>query len=426
MLDAKYIKDNLEEVAEKLATRGYQFDIAEFKAQEAKRKDLQERTQELQSQRNTISKEIGKRKSKGEDASDIFAKVNDINDELKVIEKELKDLQDCINNTLLSMPNLPADDVPVGKDESENVEIKKWGTPREFHPEAQAKDHADIGEILNMIDFKAAAKITGSRFVVLKSKIAKLHRALTQFMLDMHTEKHGYEELYVPYMVNNDSLYGTGQLPKFSEDLFKLEGDFEYSLIPTAEVPITNLVRDEILDTESLPRYYTAHTPCFRSEAGSYGRDTKGLIRQHQFEKVELVHITIADKGEESLELLTSHAEKVLQKLNLPYRVVKLCTGDMGFSAKKTYDLEVWIPSQNTYREISSCSWCGDFQARRMKARHKNPSMKKPELVHTLNGSGLAVGRTLLAIIENYQQEDGSIMIPEALINYMGGISVIK
>lgn len=245
-------------------------------------------------------------------------------------------------------------------------------------------------------------------------------------MLDLHTEKHGYEELYVPYLVNNDSLYGTGQLPKFAADLFKLEGDFEYSLIPTAEVPITNLVRDEILDTETLPRYYTAHTPCFRSEAGSYGRDTKGMIRQHQFEKVELVHITTADKGEESLELLTSHAEKVLQKLNLPYRVMKLCTGDMGFSAKKTYDLEVWLPSQNTYREISSCSWCGDFQARRMKARHKNPSMKKPELVHTLNGSGLAVGRTLLAIIENYQQEDGSIMVPDALIKYMGGISVIK
>ncbi|AIT10113.1 seryl-tRNA synthetase [Candidatus Francisella endociliophora] len=426
MLDAKYIKDNLQEVAEKLATRGYKFDVASFEAQEAKRKELQEKTQDLQAQRNTISKEIGKRKANGEDASDIFTKVNEINEELKTIEKDLKELLESINDTLLSMPNIPADDVPVGKDESENIEVRKWGTPREFHIEAQAKDHADIGEILKMIDFKAAAKITGSRFVVLKNKIAKLHRALSQFMLDIHADKHGYEELYVPYMVNNDSLYGTGQLPKFSEDLFQLKGDFEYSLIPTAEVPITNLVRDEILDTDSLPRYYTAHTPCFRSEAGSYGRDTKGMIRQHQFEKVELVHITTADKGEESLELLTSHAEKILQKLNLPYRVMKLCTGDMGFSAKKTYDLEVWLPSQNTYREISSCSWCGDFQARRMKARHKNPSMKKPELVHTLNGSGLAVGRTLLAIIENYQQEDGSIMIPDALINYMGGISVIK
>lgn len=426
MLDAKYIKDNLQEVAEKLATRGYQFDIAEFETQESKRKELQEKTQELQSQRNAISKEIGKRKAKGEDASDIFTKVNEINEELKIIEKDLKELLDSINQNMSSMPNIPATDVPEGKDESENIEIRKWGHPREFHPEAQAKDHADIGEILNMIDFKTAAKITGSRFVILKNKIAKLHRALSQFMLDMHTDKHGYEELYVPYMVNNDSLYGTGQLPKFTEDLFKLEGDFEYSLIPTAEVPITNIVRDEVLDTESLPRYYTAHTPCFRSEAGSYGRDTKGMIRQHQFEKVELVHITTANKGEESLELLTSHAEKILQKLNLPYRVMKLCTGDMGFSAKKTYDLEVWLPSQNAYREISSCSWCGDFQARRMKARHKNHSMKKPELVHTLNGSALAVGRTLLAIIENYQQEDGSIMIPEALVDYMGGISVIK
>lgn len=426
MLDAKYIKDNLQDVAEKLATRGYKFDVSEFEAKEVKRKQLQEKTQELQADRNTISKEIGKRKAKGEDASDIFTKVNEINEELKIVEKDLKTLLEDINQTLLGMPNIPADDVPVGKDEDENVEIRTWGTPREFHPEAKAKDHADIGEILKMIDFKAGAKITGSRFVVLKSKIAKLHRALAQFMLDMHTEKHGYEEVYVPYMVNDDSLYGTGQLPKFSEDLFKLEGDFEYSLIPTAEVPVTNLVRDEILDTESLPRHYTAHTPCFRSEAGSYGRDTKGMIRQHQFEKVELVHITTPEKGEESLELLTSHAEKVLQKLNLPYRVMKLCTGDMGFSAKKTYDLEVWLPSQNTYREISSCSWCGDFQARRMKARYKDSSMKKPKLVHTLNGSGLAVGRTLLAVIENYQQEDGSIMVPEALINYMGGVSVIK
>lgn len=274
------------------------------------------------------------------------------------------------------MPNIPNEDTPIGKSEDDNVELRRWGTPREFHSEAQAKDHADLGEALDMIDFQVAAKITGSRFVVLKNKIAKLHRALSQFMLDVHTDKHGYEELYVPFMVNKDSLYGTGQLPKFGEDLFNLEGDFNYSLIPTAEVPLTNMVRDEILDTESLPRLYTAHTPCFRSEAGSYGRDTKGMIRQHQFEKVELVHITTAEKGEESLELLTSHAEKILQKLNLPYRVMRLCTGDMGATAKKTYDLEVWLPSQNTYREISSCSWCGDFQARRMKARHKNVSMK--------------------------------------------------
>lgn len=426
MLDAKYIKDNLQEVADRLATRGYKLDINLFETQEAQRKELQEKTQELQSQRNTISKEIGKRKSKGEDASDIFAKVNEINEELKTVEKDLKALLDDINNHLLSMPNIPTDDTPIGKNEDDNVEIRKWGTPREFHSEAQAKDHTDLGEALGMIDFQVAAKITGSRFVVLKSKIAKLHRALGQFMLDTHTDKHGYEELYVPFMVNDDSLYGTGQLPKFGEDLFKLSGDFSYSLIPTAEVPVTNMVRDEILDTESLPRYYTAHTPCFRSEAGSYGRDTKGMIRQHQFEKVELVHITTAESGEESLELLTSHAEKILQKLELPYRVMRLCTGDMSATAKKTYDLEVWLPSQNAYREISSCSWCGDFQARRMMARHKNAGMKKPELVHTLNGSGLAVGRTLLAIIENYQQEDGSIIVPEALVNYMGGLSVIR
>ncbi|MGQ4001720.1 serine--tRNA ligase [Francisellaceae bacterium CB300] len=426
MLDAKYIKDNLQEVADRLATRGYKLDINLFETQEAQRRELQEKTQELQSQRNTISKEIGKRKSKGEDASDIFAKVNEINEELKTVEKDLKALLDDINNHLLSMPNIPTDDTPIGKNEDDNVEIRKWGTPREFHSEAQAKDHTDLGEALGMIDFQVAAKITGSRFVVLKSKIAKLHRALGQFMLDTHTDKHGYEELYVPFMVNDDSLYGTGQLPKFGEDLFKLSGDFSYSLIPTAEVPVTNMVRDEILDTESLPRYYTAHTPCFRSEAGSYGRDTKGMIRQHQFEKVELVHITTAESGEESLELLTSHAEKILQKLELPYRVMRLCTGDMSATAKKTYDLEVWLPSQNAYREISSCSWCGDFQARRMMARHKNAGMKKPELVHTLNGSGLAVGRTLLAIIENYQQEDGSIIVPEALVNYMGGLSVIR
>ena len=426
MLDAKYIKDNLQEVANKLAMRGYKLDVNLFEIQEAKRKDLQEKTQELQSQRNIMSKEIGKRKSKGEDVSDIFAKVNEINEQLKTVEKDLKVQLNDINKHLLSMPNIPVDDTPIGKNEDDNVEIRKWGTPRRFHSEAQAKDHADLGEALGMIDFQVAAKIAGSRFVVLKNKIAKLHRALGQFMLDVHTEKHGYEELYVPFMVNNDSLYGTGQLPKFGEDLFKLEGDFGYSLIPTAEVPVTNIVRDEILETQSLPRHYVAHTPCFRSEAGSYGRDTKGMIRQHQFEKVELVHITTAESGEESLGLLTSHAEKILQKLDLPYRVMRLCTGDMGATAKKTYDLEVWLPSQNTYREISSCSWCGDFQARRMKARHKNAGMKKPELVHTLNGSGLAVGRALLAIIENYQQEDGSIMIPDALVNYMGGISVIR
>ncbi len=426
MLDAKYLKDNLQAVAKRLATRGYKLDINLFETQEAKRKELQEKTQELQSQRNTISKDIGQRKSKGEDASDICAKVNEINEELKTVEKDLKVLLDDINNHLLSMPNIPNEDTPIGKNEDENVELRKWGTPREFTEKYPAKDHADLGKSLDMIDFQVAAKITGSRFVVLKNKMAKLQRALAQFMLDTHTEKHGYEELYVPFMVNNDSLYGTGQLPKFGEDLLKLEGDFNYNLIPTAEVPVTNMVRDEILDKESLPKHFVAHTPCFRSEAGSYGRDTKGMIRQHQFEKVELVHITTPESGEESLELLTSHAEKILQKLELPYRVMRLCTGDMGATAKKTYDLEVWLPSQNAYREISSCSWCGDFQARRMKARYKNAGMKKPELVHTLNGSGLAIGRTLLAIIENYQQEDGSIIVPNSLVNYMDGVSVIR
>ena len=423
MLDAKYIKENLQEVADKLATRGYKFNIETFQKLEDERKILQDKTQNLQAQRNATSKEIGIRKAKGEDASDIFKKVGEIGGELKNIEKELKTLLDTINDMLLEMPNIPADDVPAGKNEDDNVEVRKWGTPTEI---ANPKDHADLGEALGLIDFQAAAKITGSRFAVMKGQVAKMHRALIQFMLDTHTEKHGYQELYVPYLVNNDSLYGTGQLPKFSEDLFELQGEFEYSLIPTAEVPVTNLARNEVLDTATLPRQYTAHTPCFRSEAGSYGRDTKGMIRQHQFEKVELVHITKAEDGEKSLELLTSHAERILQDLELPYRVMKLCTGDMGFGAKKTYDLEVWLPSQETYREISSCSWCGDFQSRRMKARHKNSDMKKPELVHTLNGSGLAVGRTLVAILENYQQEDGSIAVPTALQNYMGGATVIK
>ena len=427
MLDAKYIKENLQEAAEKLATRGYTLDIADFQKLEDDRKILQDRTQNLQSQRNATSKEIGIKKSKGEDASDIFQQVGAINAELKDIEKELKNLLDKINSLLSEMPNLPADDVPVGKNEDDNELVKTWGTPRVFADDFAIKDHTDLGEALGQIDFQVAAKITGSRFVVMKNQIAKMHRALIQFMLDTHTEKHGYEELYLPYLVNADSLYGTGQLPKFSEDLFNIASDeFNYSLIPTAEVPITNMVRNEVLDSTSLPRYYTAHTPCFRSEAGSYGRDTKGMIRQHQFEKVEMVHITKAEDGEKSLELLTSHAENILQALELPYRVMKLCTGDMGFGAKKTYDLEVWLPSQNTYREISSCSWCGDFQARRMLARHKSADMKKPELVHTLNGSGLAVGRTLVAIIENYQQADGSITIPTALQSYMGGMTVIK
>ncbi|MBK2124502.1 serine--tRNA ligase [Fangia hongkongensis] len=424
MIDPKLLRMNVEEVHNALLKRGYTLDIAAFEDLEAKRKSLQEETQSLQAIRNAKSKEIGKLKAQQQDASDIMAEVSALGDQLKSSEEALKLCQKEILDFTSEMPNLPYEEIPVGKDEADNVEISRWGQPRAF--DFTIQDHVDLGEKLKGMDFQLASKLTGSRFVVMKREIANMHRALIQFMLDTHIYEHGYQEVYVPYLVNQDSLYGTGQLPKFSEDLFHIDGHFPYSLIPTAEVPITNFVRDEIVKGESLPLKFTAHTPCFRSEAGSYGRDTRGLIRQHQFEKVEMVQVVAPENGLHALESLRQDAENILRKLELPYRVVELCTGDMGFSARRTYDLEVWIPSQNTYREISSCSWCGDFQARRMQARFKTNEMKRPEYVHTLNGSGLAVGRALVAILENNQQEDGSIVVPEVLRKYMQGLHVIK
>lgn len=424
MIDPKLLRSDIDEVAKGLLTRGYTLDINAFNALEEERRIVQQKTQDLQAKRNAASKQIGMLKAQKKDASSILAEVANLGDELKALEDELKAIQDQITAIIAEMPNLPANDIPVGKDENDNLEIRRWGEPKQF--DFEVKDHVDLGEKIGGMDFQTASNLTGSRFVVLKKEIAQLQRALTQFMIDLHVNDHGYNEVYVPYLVNKDSLFGTGQLPKFSEDLFNIQEQFPFSLIPTAEVPITNIVRDEIIAAESLPLKFVGHTPCFRSEAGSYGRDTRGLIRQHQFEKVEMVHIVAPDEGLNALEELTSHAEAVLQKLELPYRVLTLCTGDMGFSARKTYDLEVWIPSQNTYREISSCSWCGDFQARRMQARFKSKDMNKPELLHTLNGSGLAVGRTLVAVLENYQQKDGSIVVPEVLRKYMGGLHVIK
>jgi len=425
MLDAKYFRSELQTAAERLATRGYTLDVERLEAIETRRKALQVKTESLQAERNSRSKSIGKAKAAGEDIAPLLAEVDQLGTDLDQAKTDLAQLQDELQDIVAGVPNLPAEDVPVGKDESENVEITRWGTPRDFDFEPQ--DHVDVGQGLQGgMDFEAAAKLTGARFVVMKGGIARLHRALTQFMLDLHTTEHGYLETYVPYLVNHDTLYGTGQLPKFGEDLFHVKGATEQqvplSLIPTAEVPLTNLVRDEIVDEAELPLQFTAHTPCFRSEAGSHGRDTRGLIRQHQFDKVELVWLTKPEDSDAALESLVGHAETVLQKLELPYRKVILCTGDMGFGAMKTYDLEVWLPTQNTYREISSCSNVGDFQARRMQARFRRKGAKKPELLHSLNGSGLAVGRTLVAILENYQQADGSVEIPAALRPYMGGV----
>ncbi len=424
MIDPKLLRSNIVQTAQKLATRGYILDISAFNALEEERKTIQQRTQDLQAQRNVASKKIGMLKAQKQDASELLEEVANLGDELKTSEEALKILQHKITAIIAEMPNLPADDTPIGNNETQNIEIRKWGEPRGF--DFEIKDHVDLGERIGGMDFQMASKLTGSRFVVMRKEIAHLQRALTQFMIDLHISEHGYTEVYVPYLVNKESLFGTGQLPKFSEDLFHTQGQFPFSLIPTAEVPITNMVRDEIIDGECLPLKFVGHTPCFRSEAGSYGRDTRGLIRQHQFEKVELVQIVAPEQGLHALEELTSHAETVLQKLELPYRVLALCTGDMSFCARKTYDLEVWIPSQNIYREISSCSWCGDFQARRMQARFKLKDMTKPELLHTLNGSGLAVGRTLVAVLENYQQKDGSVVVPEVLRKYMGGLHVIK
>ena len=433
MIDPNLLRNNLAEVAEKLKIkRGFTLDVANITQLEEQRKALQVKTETLQAERNARSKAIGAAKARGEDIAPLLAEVDHMAAELEQGKVELEKVQNALNDIALNIPNIPADEVPLGKDDSENLEVSRWGEPRKF--DFEVKDHVALGENLQGLDFASAVKLTGSRFVVMKGQIAKLHRALAQFMLDLHTEQHGYMEAYVPYLVNHDTLYGTGQLPKFSEDLFHtkpLEGQDPnevqrtYALIPTAEVPVTNLVRGDILEAENLPLKMTAHTPCFRSEAGSYGRDTRGLIRMHQFDKVELVQIVEPEKSMEALEELTGHAEKVLQLLGLPYRKVLLCTGDMGFGSCKTYDLEVWVPAQNTYREISSCSNMWDFQARRMQARCKAKGDKKTRLVHTLNGSGLAVGRTLVAVLENYQNADGSITVPEVLRPYMGGLEVI-
>lgn len=416
MIDPKLLRTELDTVAEKLAKRGYELDKAFWQQVEEQRKSIQVKTEELQAKKNAGAKQIGLMKRNGENTDALMAEMATISSEMKQAEDALKALQDKILAAALTIPNLPDDSVPVGKDENDNVEMRRWGEPRQF--DFEVKDHSDLGEDLGLLDFEMAAKLTGSRFSVLKGQLAKLNRALIAFMLTTHTDKYGYTEMYVPYMVNADSLLGTGQLPKFEEDLFKLRGEKEYYLIPTSEVPLTNSVRDKILDPEALPIKVTAHTPCFRSEAGSAGRDTRGLIRQHQFEKVEMVQIVHPETSMQALEDMTGQAEYILQQLGLPYRVIVLCGGDMGFGAVKTYDIEVWLPSQTTYREISSCSNCGDFQARRMQARVKDG--KKTELVHTLNGLGLAVGRTLLAIMENYQNADGTITVPEVLRPYMG------
>lgn len=416
MIDPKLLRTELDTVAEKLAKRGYELDKAFWQQVEEQRKSIQVKTEELQAKKNAGAKQVGLMKRNGENTDALMAEMATISSDMKQAEDALKALQEKIQAAALTIPNLPDDSVPAGKDENDNVEMRRWGEPRQF--DFEVKDHSDLGEDLGLLDFEMAAKLTGSRFSVLKGQLAKLNRALIAFMLTTHTEKYGYTEMYVPYMVNADSLLGTGQLPKFEEDLFKLRGEKEYYLIPTSEVPLTNSVRDKILDPETLPIKMTAHTPCFRSEAGSAGRDTRGLIRQHQFEKVEMVQIVHPETSMQALEDMTGQAEYILQQLGLPYRVIVLCGGDMGFGAVKTYDIEVWLPSQNTYREISSCSNCGDFQARRMQARVKDG--KKTELVHTLNGSGLAVGRTLLAIMENYQNADGTITVPEVLRPYMG------
>ena len=425
MLDAKYFRDLLDTTAQRLAARGFKLDVNALAELETKRKTLQVRTEELQSERNSRSKAIGQAKAKGEDIQPLLDAIGDLGAQLEVAKSELNELQEELKSVVHGVPNLPDESVPVGSDEDDNLEISRFGEPRAF--DFEIKDHVDIGEGLAQgLDFESGVKLTGARFVVMKGGIARLNRALTQFMLDLHTEQHGYSETTVPYIVNHDSLFGTGQLPKFGEDLFHVEGESQdqvaLSLIPTAEVPLTNLARDEILDESALPVKLTAHTPCFRSEAGSHGRDTRGLIRQHQFDKVELVQFVRPEDAMDALEELTGHAEKVLQLLELPYRKVLLCTGDMGFGSCKTYDLEVWVPAQKTYREISSCSNMGDFQARRMQARFRRQGAKKPELLHTLNGSGLAVGRTLVAVLENYQQADGSVVVPEVLRPYMGGL----
>ena len=423
MLDPKLLRNDLERVAQQLSRRGFVLDTARLQALEERRRDIQVQTQALQAERNSRSKGIGKAKAAGEDIAPLLQEVEGLGDQLKQKEEQLAGLQNELNAILMGIPNIPHESVPDGKGEDDNPTIRTWGEPPVF--EFEPKDHVDLGEQLGQLDFESGARLAGTRFSVMQGPLACLHRALIQLMLDTHTRKHGYREVYVPYLANADSLRGTGQLPKFEEDLFKLSGDSGYYLIPTGEVPVTNLVRDTIVDAESLPLCFTAHTPCFRSEAGSYGKDTRGMIRQHQFEKVEMVQLVRPQDSYTALEQLTGHAEAILQKLELPYRVVDLCTADIGFSAARTYDLEVWLPGQQKYREISSCSNFEAFQARRMQARWRNPETGKPELLHSLNGSGLAVGRTLVAVMENYQQADGSIAIPDALQGYMGGMEKI-
>ncbi|ACR12971.1 serine--tRNA ligase [Teredinibacter turnerae T7901] len=424
MLDPKLFRTQLPEIAAKLAKRGFTLDVERIQQLEDTRKVVQVECENLQQERNTRSKSIGKAKAAGEDIAPLLKEVDNLKSALSEAEQKLGAVQAELDEIIAGVPNVLADEVPEGKNEDDNVEVSQWGTPREF--DFEVKDHVDVGAGLKGLDFETAGKITGSRFAVMTGAVARLHRALIQFMLNTHTGEHGYDEIYVPYIVNKDSLYGTGQLPKFEEDLFKLRDDRDFYLIPTAEVPVTNMMRDEIIDEKQLPVRFACHTPCFRSEAGSYGRDTRGMIRQHQFEKVELVQFVKPGESMAALESLVGHAETILQKLSLPYRKVILCGGDTGFSSTKTYDLEVWLPSQNTYREISSCSNFGDFQARRMKARYRNAETGKPELLHTLNGSGLAIGRTLVAILENYQQADGSLAIPEVLQPFMNGQTSIS
>lgn len=423
MLDPRLIRQELASTAEKLRVKGFELDVESIQSLESRRKSLQVDTEELQAERNSRSKSIGEAKAAGEDIQPLLDAVSDLGDKLDAKKGELDSVQAELNEILMAIPNVPDSSVPVGDSEDDNVEVSRWGDATEFSFEA--KDHVDISSGSGLMNFDVASKITGSRFVALRGAIARMHRALIQFMLDVHTREHGYEEVYVPYIVNRESLTGTGQLPKFEEDLFKLEDERGFYLAPTAEVPVTNLARNEIMAAEDMPQRFVCHTPCFRSEAGSYGKDTRGMIRQHQFEKVELVMMVRPGDSWQALEDLTGHAETILQKLGLPYRKVTLCGGDLGFAAAKTYDLEVWLPGQGKYREISSCSNFLDFQARRMQARWRNPETGKPELLHTLNGSGLAVGRTLVALLENYQQEDGSVLIPQALQSFMGGESRI-
>ncbi len=424
MLDPRLLRNDLEHTAKQLARRGYVLDTTAIAGLEERRKRVQAQTQQYQSERNARSKAIGQAKARGEDASALMAEVAGLGTRLAEAEAELQSVQAELNAIALDVPNIPQPDVPDGRDERDNVELRRWAEPRTF--DFEPRDHVDLGAHLGLMDFEAAARIAGARFVVMHGALARLQRALIQFMIDLHVREHGYRETYVPYLVNADSLRGTGQLPKFEADLFALKGDPGYYLIPTAEVPVTNLVRDTIQSAESLPLKYVCHTPCFRSEAGSYGKDTRGMIRQHQFEKVELVQVVRPQDSREAHEQLTGHAETVLQRLGLPYRVVALCAGDMGFSAARTYDLEVWLPSQRKYREISSCSNFEDFQARRLQARWRSPDTGKPELVHTLNGSGLAIGRTLVAVMENFQQRDGTIEVPQPLQSYLGGLETIR